>query len=145
MDITSQAELLVRGQGSYKHLFDIVPAEQVTNRNTEQHENVNIDDSGHALVLKTSYSNGDQYISGEHFSVKSISVPMKARINEKVTGRYLADLDMLAMRHLKKAIAFAEEHLNDGKLPSVTTWDDLYAHLFSLGNNISKEKSRYIG
>ena len=121
MNITSQTKLLAQGQGSYKHLFDIVPEQQVTDRNTEQHDNDNVDDSGRVLGLKTRYSNGDRYISGEYFSVKSISAPTKARINEKVSGRYIADLAVSALRHLKKAIAFAEEHLNGGELPSGTT------------------------
>ena len=42
-------------------------------------------------------------------------------------------------------MAFAEERLNDGELPSGMTLENLYAHLHTLGNDISKEKSRYTG
>jgi len=42
-------------------------------------------------------------------------------------------------------MAFGNVKLNSGNLHLVTTWDDLYAHLYTLGDGLSKETHRYTG
>ena len=73
----------------------------------------------------------------EYFTVETLCCPLKNKSLETCSGRYILNNERLALRNIKKAIVIAEEWLNDGELPSGKTWDDLYAHVLSEGNNIN--------
>ena len=55
----------------------------------------------------------------------------------------MLELAQSTLRNLKKAIAFAEEFLDGGSLPSGKNWDDLYDRLLEKIEELSKEKSGY--
>ena len=42
-------------------------------------------------------------------------------------------------------MAFSKEKLDGGQLPLGMTWDNLYAHLYTLGDALSNETSQYTG
>ena len=87
-----------------------------------------------------------RFILGKHFTRSSLSSPTKARLKEKVTGRYIYDLALTVIKNLKKASSIAEEWLDDdGNLPSGKNWDDLYDYVISQSHEISKEKNTYTG
>lgn len=141
-NICSQIQLLVTGQGRYGDLYDTEEVGQVTNRDTQQSS---ADTGGELLVLKSRFSWSNKWIAGVHFTVESLSAPTKARPTEKITGRNIYNLAMATIRNIKKAMAVADEFLNNGDLPSGQTWDNLYHHLYEKGDDISKEKAGYTG
>ena len=101
-----------------------------------------LDQNGSIFVLKQRYAKHNvQFVRGQHFTKEPLSAPMKARIYQKSTSRNVFELAQSTLRYLKKAIAFAEEFLDGGSLPSGKNWDDLYDHLLDKVDELSKEKS----
>ena len=101
------------------------------------------------LVIKNVFlSKNDvgRYIAGEHFNERSVAAPAKTKPNELASGRHILDLAKTTLKNLKKAVAIAEDWLNDGSLPSGSTWDDLYAHvLVEYGKENPKENEMFLG
>ena len=114
-NIISQVDLLLQGHRFYGMLYDIKPPTPVTDCNTEE----SIDDAS-VFVLKERYGQSNvRFILGKHFTKSSLSSPTKARLEEKVTGRYIYDLALTVINFLKKASSIAEEWLDDdGNLSS---------------------------
>ena len=72
-------------------------------------------------MLKSRFSLANKWIGGVHFTVESLSAPTKDRPTEKITGRNIYDLAMATIHNIKKAMAVADEFLNNGDLPSGQT------------------------
>ena len=86
-NIISQVDLLLQGHRFYGMLYDIKPPTPVTDRNTEESP-----DDASVFVLKERYGQSNvRFILGKHFTKSSLSSPTKARLEEKVTGRYIYD------------------------------------------------------
>ena len=142
-NISSQIKLLVSGHYKYRKLFNIeLSSNIVTNRDADIS---NEDTNDEILVLKHIYANEKRYVAGEDLTVQLLSAPTKARLSESITGRNIYDLARSSLKHLKKAIALADDWLNNGELPSGNTWDDLYSHLYDKSDDISGEKNGYTG
>ena len=48
---------------------------------------------------------------------------------ELASDQNILDLGKSTFKNIKKAVAIAEDCLNDDMLPSGTIWEDLYAHI----------------
>ena len=91
-NIVPQVEMLIEGKNIYKYLYNKVPTNIVTSRNTRSYDNEEVDNCGKILELYLTYSLGERYVLGEYFTMLMMLAPTKARITEKVTGRYIVDV-----------------------------------------------------
>ena len=76
-NISSQIKLLISGLGPYREMFDLSNPVQVTDRDVQNAEEVNTDGTANIRVLKERFANSQQYISGHHFTIESLSAPGK--------------------------------------------------------------------
>ena len=70
-----------------------------------------------------------RYTAGVHFTEATLASPAKSKPKELATSRNILDLGKSTLKNIKKAVAIAEDYLNDGMLPSGSTWEDMYAHV----------------
>uniref|UniRef100_A0A6U5L0F0 Uncharacterized protein n=1 Tax=Corethron hystrix TaxID=216773 RepID=A0A6U5L0F0_9STRA len=145
-NIVSQMDLLLSGHRFYNRLFTIELSSNVTDRNVAAIPSSQNSADGSLFYLKNRYCTAKaRFLRGKHFTKESLSSPTKTRPQDKITGRNVYDLAQSTLRNLKKVTAMAEEWLDDGKLPSGRSWDDLYDHLISKSDEMSKEKGSYTG
>ena len=144
-NIMSQIQSLLSGFGTYSSLYNKENPVQVTDRDTQSADAVYADVDDYVLVLKDCFSEDQRYIAGRNFTIDSLSSPTKKRMNEKITGRNIYDLAMSTIKNVKKAMAIADEWLQDGKIPSGACWEDLCQHIISETHLISSKKSVYTG
>ena len=146
-----QMKLLFSGHRYYRNLSDVKKSPQVTDRITRSASTRSAplsesDQNGSIFVLNQRYAKHNvQFVRGQHFTKESLSAPTKARIDQEITGRNVLELTQSTLGNLKKAIAFADEFLDSGSLPSGKNWDDLYDYLLEKIEELSKEKSGYTG
>lgn len=142
-NIAHKVDMLVKGKGVYKYLYDKVSANIATNRNTRSHGIDKVDECDEILELHQRYFLGERYASDGYFTKEMLSASTKARTKDKVMGRDIIDMALNLIFNLKKSMAFGEEKLNGGELPLRMTWDDHYVYMSTLGDKLSEEISRY--
>ena len=151
INMISQLERLVNGRNSYANIYDIENRPVQTDKETEPPSSSTgvINPASEMLIIKNVFlSRNDvgRYIAGDHFNEATVAAPAKTKPNELASGRHILDLAKLTLKNVKKAVAFAEDWLNDGSLPSGTTWDDLYTHvLVEYGKMNPKENEMFLG
>ena len=147
-NIISQIHLLVNGTGHYANMYNTETA-IVTDRDTDN--NTPNTPNNYKLVLKPIFSNSAlltstlNYTSKVHFDETVLSCPHKKMTEEKCSGRYIIDNARICVRHIKKAMVIADQWLNDGELPSGSSWDDLYSHVLSQYKDINPKEPIFQG
>ena len=86
-----------------------------------------------------------KYTLGVHITHNIIAAPTKTKPDELETGRYLHGLEKSTLKNMQKAVAIAEEWLNDGQLSSGKSWDDLYTHVKDTHEASSGKGKSFIG
>ena len=115
INFVAQVKILFEGQGKYDALYN-TDFLIITDKYYPKNEVL----SNKTLVLKSLFKkldNVNNHTTKVYFTVESLLAPNKSKLNEKVTGKNIVDLAILALKYLKSAIDFTEEFINDGEFP----------------------------
>eukprot|EP00587_Corethron_hystrix_P005035 CAMPEP_0113330084 /NCGR_PEP_ID=MMETSP0010_2-20120614/21372_1 /TAXON_ID=216773 ORGANISM="Corethron hystrix, Strain 308" /NCGR_SAMPLE_ID=MMETSP0010_2 /ASSEMBLY_ACC=CAM_ASM_000155 /LENGTH=497 /DNA_ID=CAMNT_0000192471 /DNA_START=287 /DNA_END=1783 /DNA_ORIENTATION=+ /assembly_acc=CAM_ASM_000155 len=135
LNVASQARLLLHGSGLYGTLYD------------EEVIRVNAANTTKFVLKRSLFGDADyeRVVAGEYFDYDLLTSSTKDP-GHSATGRYLRDIAIKALGHVKKAVAIAEEWLERNPAPpSGRVWEDLYSHVLSQWEVISPKERVFTG
>eukprot|EP00587_Corethron_hystrix_P005332 CAMPEP_0113326560 /NCGR_PEP_ID=MMETSP0010_2-20120614/18606_1 /TAXON_ID=216773 ORGANISM="Corethron hystrix, Strain 308" /NCGR_SAMPLE_ID=MMETSP0010_2 /ASSEMBLY_ACC=CAM_ASM_000155 /LENGTH=498 /DNA_ID=CAMNT_0000186939 /DNA_START=318 /DNA_END=1817 /DNA_ORIENTATION=+ /assembly_acc=CAM_ASM_000155 len=136
LNVASQARLLLHGSGLYGTLYD------------EEVIRVNAANTTKFVLKRSLFGDADyeRVVAGEYFDYDLLTSSTKDPGGHSATGRYLRDIAIKALGHVKKAVAIAEEWLERNPAPpSGRVWEDLYSHVLSQWEVISPKERVFTG
>ena len=121
MNMVSQVDLLIGAKESYSHLYrDSTGANVNLDPNAEPGSKSPDQSPFSLLPAFTNFDEHMEYKAGVHFNRAMLTSPVKSKLHEQCSGRFLLELSRAAIANIKKASVIADKWSLQNDTPSGT-------------------------